>query len=572
MPPGPGQNQGNQQGGNSSTAVQLLARQVGQLNLLTNVFTTFMGAWSVVMRDHGKSLDDISKAVTEHFKLARDKDAASILPGGDQKKPDLPVEEEEARRRNPLNEIANAAQQTVRTIPMVGNSLAGLVGAFRQAVDAVSGFSKRLQTPHRLDNDPDARKGSSDLFKRIYDTNDTPGGTKVATVSKPDSGMQGMANAATAIAGIASAASAATSAFQSLVGVAVQATQALSPGTVMAFNLAMRDLTATFGVALQPIVQTATTFSRMFAATILPVMDALRPVVQQLGESFLSIAQIGLKVFARLASAFMPVIDALAEFVVAMEPLFKAFATITETVLSGLMPLFSLMAGLFKILEGPLRLFGQFLNALSPIFEAFTVITRGVAEALGSLFTSIGQALGMNSLKDTFGSLKVAVMEVAKGAIIAAAAMAKMLGMDSFIDGMLKALSPEKRDARGLATVQNPVVGDLASYLQNVTRNALLSGAGGGRSPEEEQKQWRNEVAHVLKKIESGAGSLETIISNAVDRAAVKMAAAIMTAMGYEDGARYFTEQERAKSLDKQIAEQQRRRIPGAGMVPGSGS
>ena len=562
MPPGPGPQ-------NNSTAQQMLTmlgRQYGAIQQIAGQFATFFSAWQTAIRDQQRDMDDLINAVQRQGSGGANPSTSTSTPPGT---PVVP----QAAGPDAGRVILDSVQQIARTTPVLGNALATIIGAFRQAAGAAQQLFSGTVTRHGV-ADPNARANASNQFRYLYDRNDTPGGTRISTQAvKGDSAMTGLASVGQSLAGIATAASTAIAGLQALAGASAATVSALAPGTVMAFNLAMRDLTATFGVALQPVVQVATTFARMIGSTLLPIMDQLRPVFQELGQVFLNVGQIVLRTFARLADAAMPMINAFADIVKALEPMLQVFASIAEVVLSGLMPVFSVMAGLFKLLESPLRLVGELFQMLTPALEALTVITRGISAAIGEVFQSLASALGLDSLRSGFEGLKGAIEQISRAAILAAGAMLKAFGFDGAVDAMMKALEPSKRDNTGLAAPQNATVGDLGGYLQTITRAALLAGGGAAKGPEDEQRAWRESVKGDLQKLASfsiadlakaiGAEVGQAVVSGLTNAASNAASSVDIFGAAAEYAAAYF-ENERLEAKRRQ------RGIPGAGMMPGS--
>lgn len=484
----PNQNQPNngQQGQSAASAMlNTLQRQGAFLQMISSQFAVFFVSYQTAVREQAKAFADMQMTLDQQLKLAQ---GASASQSGQQQGQQTPTAAPQLPPQQPQQSapaVGSSIQQIVAQLPTVGPALSMMVSAVRQTIDAF----RKLQGP----------SGQSPTLPQ-----QTPqaGGTQ-PTPPSTGGGNIGAGQAAAFAASLSSAASTAVAALQALANSAAATVQAFAPGTVVAFNLAMRDLTATFGVALQPIVQAGTQFARMLGSVLLPVMENLRPVFQELGGVFLRVSQVVMTAFARMLSAMQPAIEAFSKLIVAMEPLFKALVIIGEAMMSALAPLFVMLAGLFDILAIPLKMFGDLLNAITPIFEAFTVITRGLAEVFASLLKTLMSAIGIDITKDAFASLRSTMQQFARAAILAAGALAKMLGFDSAVEAMAKALVPDRKDNMGIAAVQNPVVGgDFNSYQQAVARAALLAG-GQGEKPQDEEKAWREGIANDLRDIKS---------------------------------------------------------------------
>ena len=142
---------------------------------------------------------------------------------------------------------------------------------------------------------------------------------------------------------------------------------ALSPGTMIQFNQAIRDLNATVATAFLPIFQTFTDVLKDIAGELAPVMRQLAPIMKSLAESIANIVLPVVKIFAAALQALMPffqmVADLIAMVVDALQPIFaliQAWASlgnIMATVLLELAPVFKYLAEMLKTASERLLLF-----------------------------------------------------------------------------------------------------------------------------------------------------------------------------------------------------------------------
>lgn len=202
--------------------------------------------------------------------------------------------------------------------------------------------------------------------------------------------------------------------FEALAGPLAKFVDALSPGTMQIFQLAMRDLYATIGSALLPVMQMLIEAVRKTSALLVPAVDALEPAFRSLA--------------AGLLSFIMP----------AMQVLSHA--------LKGMAPLMEAAGEALHILGDALGIVGVAFMSLK---DAFGVFINGL----------MGGGGGGGGLKTMLDGLRDAVFKVMMVMITAAAAIAKAFGNTEFI----------KKFVENLKELQNPGEGG---------KGAALAGAG----------------------------------------------------------------------------------------------
>ncbi len=234
---------------------------------------------------------------------------------------------------------------------------------------------------------------------------------------------------------------------------------ALSPASALVFNQSLRDLAATIGTALEPVLEVATGVVQEFAASLAPALEKLRPVAEQLAKTFGHIANV-------FSGAFASVLQSLA-------PAFRVLADV--------------------------------VSALVPVFQAFYAGVAGLVSALGGLFGQADWQSVTDTLKDAFRSLaSYAIQAAAHVAKFADSLLGTSLARD-FARGARQALlADEARGEAQRAAPRNAGVTDLASFGRSVTAAALLAGPLGGRTKEDEERAWRESVARNLEAIARG--------------------------------------------------------------------
>lgn len=119
------------------------------------------------------------------------------------------------------------------------------------------------------------------------------------------------------------------SSFDDLIGIIGSATKfvaAFNPGLVAQLGFAMKDLYATIGMALQPVVEGATAAVRNFADFLVPIAKEFAPLISQFVAAFLDL-------FIQLFPKFRDLFSIIEIFVQVATFLTKAFAYIMEPLL-----------------------------------------------------------------------------------------------------------------------------------------------------------------------------------------------------------------------------------------------
>lgn len=289
---------------------------------------------------------------------------------------------------------------------------------------------------------------------------------------------------------------------------------ALSPGTVQVFGLAMRDLTATIGVALLPVMQVLTDGVQRAAGVLLPAMEHLQP-------------------------AFRSLTDALMSF---MLPTVQIFA--------------HKMAGIADIVQ----VVAEALKVLGDLFGVISVIVLSAKDAISAFVNSLIGGGGGGGLADTLKNLKDAIYRVMIALLGAAASIAKAFGADSFVNALisnLKELTGAKGGVGGAA--QNLAFKDFEQIGKDMALAAAQASEGGGQSSKDIRDYAKDAIAnleniakngtsldkflterlpHIIQAaIKSGFESVRATASEAVDNAkSAAGAAASAAATGFRRG------------------------------------
>lgn len=170
-----------------------------------------------------------------------------------------------------------------------------------------------------------------------------------------------------------------------------QFVQALSPGTILAFDQAMQNLNATIGVAFEPIFQIfADTLARI-ASTLAPTFEALRPIVEQLAASLSERLLTVVVTLANVFEALMPFVKLAADLYQAMNPLIQAAVAILGALIESLL---RFLAGLFGGADGMQDFARQLRDAIRDMVTAILTFVIQLADVFG--FRDFGNAILRN--------------------------------------------------------------------------------------------------------------------------------------------------------------------------------
>ena len=421
--------------------------------------------------------------------------------------------------------VLDTVQKLSQSVPVLGNGLGGLLDSTRKFTSGTFDLAKVFM-PAKGGGVP----GLSSLASLLPSGVGAAGGVSAAgATAGAGAAAGGVAGAASAVAAplaavaagaaaagvaIAGIGAAAMKGAESILGMAqasVRYVEAFAPSSVMAFNLAMRDLNATIGVALKPIVDMGTSFARMLASTLLPITKQLAGVMDQFGKAVLKIADVGLNAFGKAMEQAMPIIQSIVGIISdSVVPVVNSIIEVASAIVGAVMPVAQL---LIDVLAPPLKMVADLLSGLTPIITAAGVILRGLVEAVSSVVRSLSSLLGLGELGDALGFLKNTMMQVARACIIAAASLAQFFGLKSVVRGMIDALEPAKKgNAQGIAAATNAQMMNFADFGKSVSiAAATASGTYGGKAESAEDK-FRNETLGYLKDISVTSSGLGLII------------------------------------------------------------
>lgn len=135
---------------------------------------------------------------------------------------------------------------------------------------------------------------------------------------------------AQAIQGLAAAAGGAVGAVTGL-GRAVGAfVEASNPAEMIRFNIAVKDLMASFGRVFEPVISVLIEFANLVNQFVTSLQPVVGPIVRQLADAFLQIAKAVLDAVAPVVETLVPVFKLLADVV--LPPIVAVFRVLSDAV------------------------------------------------------------------------------------------------------------------------------------------------------------------------------------------------------------------------------------------------
>ena len=312
-------------------------------------------------------------------------------------------------------------------------------------------------------------------------------------------GVAGFAAAAGAVtAGLAAAVGAVVAALEKFVAQVAGFVEALSPGTMIAFNTALKDLRATIGVAFQPIFEVLTGAFRQIAGIILPVMEQLRPVVQSLAQTYLANLIVWVKSLAAALEALNPVFQVFAVLVELVGAVFRLLYTALRPVLQAIGFLFQILQAVLSPVLVGLQVFSALLDGLGEVLDVVAVIGKTVAQMLAEFVASL---FGGQDLKSAIDGIRAAVKGVIEALLLFVVGLAKLLGFNKFVDRLLDNLSPK---AGATAAATSPALKSFEQLARDIATSAFAATGGGA----DEKK---TDLADIVAAIRDGKEPLTEI-------------------------------------------------------------
>lgn len=134
------------------------------------------------------------------------------------------------------------------------------------------------------------------------------------------------------IAALATAAGGAVGAITGMARAVGAFVEASNPAEMIRFNIAMKDLMASFGVIFEPVILVLTEFANLLNQFVTSLQPVLGPLVQMLASAFLDIAKAVLDAVAPIVESLIPIFQALADLI--LPPLVAVFRVLSDAIRS----------------------------------------------------------------------------------------------------------------------------------------------------------------------------------------------------------------------------------------------
>lgn len=106
--------------------------------------------------------------------------------------------------------------------------------------------------------------------------------------------------------------------------------EAAAPAEMMRFQIAIRDLAASFGKIFEPVILAATEFANILNQFITSLQPVVGPLIKQLADAFLEIAKAVLDAVAPIIESLIPIFQLLADVV--LPPIVAVFRALSDAI------------------------------------------------------------------------------------------------------------------------------------------------------------------------------------------------------------------------------------------------
>ncbi len=267
--------------------------------------------------------------------------------------------------------------------------------------------------------------------------------------------------------------------------------EAFSPGTVLLFNLAIRDLMATVGQGLQPILEVFTGTIRDIAAIINPLFKELAPLIRQFAEVIGGILIVVIQSLVEVIRAFEPVLKFIIDIFKVFAAVIKIFTAVITLIVAVLTPFLAILDALMPIIDLIVAAFGGLADIISAIALIFKSFVDGIIAIIKGLFGGVDTA-------DTMKSLRDGIREVIKQLVIFSVTLAKKLGLDSVVDQLLKNFRPTS-PSDVVAAATNPAIKSFENIANDLALAASVAQGGGG-DKDADEKKWRADLLAAMEE------------------------------------------------------------------------
>lgn len=311
-------------------------------------------------------------------------------------------------------------------------------------------------------------------------------------------GAKGVANGLGMIKGAATQVS---GMFNQLAGTLRPFVEAFSPAAVEVFDAAIRDLSAVIGSAALPVFGVLTAAVKEFSSILLPAIEELRPVIQAVANSFRTLVSGALANFEILVAPLTDLAALAGDVVVALTPLLRTITALNSVILAVVSANLQSLIGVLSLSLEMLSPIFEMIGALAEPLRALSVIIQGLTAGLRSLLSGL---LGMFDfdMSEFVDEFKKSMRELSLAAIVAAAALARIMGAESIVEGMKRALGAARKDATGYAAPKDARISqDINAFAREIGSLAALASKDGVKDARDEEKEWRSQALAALNRI-----------------------------------------------------------------------
>jgi hypothetical protein len=223
--------------------------------------------------------------------------------------------------------------------------------------------------------------------------------------------------------------------------------EAIQPGQLRIFELAMRDLNATIGSAFLPVMENFTRGVSQAAHALVPAMEALRPVFDRLSKSLTELVVFSIEGFAEELRKSAPLLNNLADTA----------------------------------------------NVLVQGWKTLVQVLRNVFDSLNK---------GSDGFKSIFQVLNTWIIKFVQSLIVAAATIANSFGRGDLIKDFLKAVNTPKGEGGAGAGLHDVGLKGLEQISKDLAVAASYAAGGeGGGAPKDPVVDVLSGMDERLKKI-----------------------------------------------------------------------
>lgn len=292
--------------------------------------------------------------------------------------------------------------------------------------------------------------------------------------------------------------------------------EAINPGQALLFNMAMKDLTATIGVGLVPVLALMSGVINEVSGILLPLSQQLSPILVMLANTVGNILIPWLRAGAEQFAAMIP---ALAIVTRVVEVLGGVVRVLVQAA-AAFVPVLAASLILFEVLEPALNvvvtILGELVDVIGLVITIFSIAMRAATAAITAFASdTFGDGANIAATIKEFGS---AVKQMVVQLAILGVSFAKFIGATTFVDKFKKGLEDATNRVKGARAVgaMDPSIEGIAGISNKIALSAASAQAGTGARKDTTEDLLKD----ILKGMEGMTGdTLEQTITKAIRNA-----------------------------------------------------